>query len=78
MYYNTGFFFQAFLDAHAKSSHYMFQLKKCSTCNYCTVLQPPRVPDMDDLSFLPDPVPGENGQYLDFFEVNNYLKSGYK
>lgn len=61
---------QAFLDAHAKSSHYMFQLKKCSTCNYCTVLQPPRVPDMDDLSFLPDPVPGENGQYLDFFEVN--------
>lgn len=42
--------FQAFLDAHAKSSHYMFQLKKCPTCNYCSVLQPRRVPDISTRS----------------------------
>ena len=76
-FYFSSIYLQTFLKVHGKSSHYMFQLKKCTTCDYCTVLQPPRVPDFEDLSFLPDPVPGEDGQYLDFFEVIDKTAAQY-
>lgn len=33
---------QTFLADHGKSSHYMFQLKKCNNCAYCTVILTPQ------------------------------------
>ncbi|XP_056008509.1 uncharacterized protein LOC130051170 [Ostrea edulis] len=62
---------QTFLSDHGSSSHYMFQLKKCSSCAYCTVINPPRLPDdeFQSLHFLPNPVAGEDGQYLSFQEM---------
>lgn len=57
---------------HSKSSHYAFQLKKCSSqeCMYCSI-NPPRIPEDDfkDLHFLPDPEPGEHNQYKTFTDV---------
>ena len=76
-FYFSSIYLQTFLKVHGKSGHYMFQSKKCSTCDYCTVLQPPRVPDLDDLFFLLDPVSGEDGHYLDFFEVIDKTAAQY-
>ena len=58
---------------HGKSSHYAFQLKKCTepNCAFCS-LNPSRLSeDHQDLTFLPDPMWDESGQkYMDFEKVH--------
>ena len=47
-----------------------FHNKKCGQ-HACTICKPVRMPleDFEKLSFLPDPVPGNDGHYLPFEEV---------
>ena len=60
------------MAAHAKASHYCFQLRKCvnEECAYC-VFNPVRDPELyDRVSFLPEPTPDDSGNhYLPFEEV---------
>lgn len=50
--------FYKFTNSHGKSTHYCFQLKKCTQpdCGYC-VLNPPTLEKFENLHFLPDPIP---------------------
>ena len=50
--------------------HYSFCVKKCGKTN-CHICLPPRLPheDFQKLSFLPDPVPQEDGHYKPFDSV---------
>ncbi|XP_052780079.1 uncharacterized protein LOC128217176 [Mya arenaria] len=63
---------QDFFEKHAESSHYCFQIKKCSDteCHYC-LINPVRDQDLfDRLSYLPEPTPDDSGEhYLPFSDV---------
>ena len=74
-------FFQRFigyntpeLSKHRKrrcvSQHYSFQIKKCGSesCSVCGAIRLPK-PVFDQLHFLPDPVPGEDGHYKGFKDL---------
>ncbi len=62
---------QEFLKEHSHSSHYVFQVKKCtlSTCHYC-VQNPPRLPadEFSKLSFLPLPLMDESKEHYQVFD----------
>ena len=47
-----------FVANHCKSTHYSFQVKKCTSqeCSYCQS-NPPQTPSFADIHFLPDPEP---------------------
>lgn len=70
---------QEFLKDHSHSSHYVFQVKKCtlSTCSYCTE-NPPRLPvdDFLKVSFFPLPLLDESKEhYKQFDSVYRQLPS---
>jgi len=52
------------------SLHYSFQIKKCGSesCSVCGPIRLPK-PVFDQLHFLPDPVPGEDGHYKGFKDL---------
>ncbi|WAQ96533.1 hypothetical protein MAR_029223, partial [Mya arenaria] len=63
---------QMFLSSHGKSSHYCFQLMKCTDrdCKYCTNNPVRNVTMYEKLSFLPEPTPDASGaHYLPFKEA---------
>ena len=59
-----------FLSHCCQVRHYSFTIKKCgvSSCSLCRPVRMPREA-FDTLSFLPDPVPGEEGHYRPFDDV---------
>ena len=60
----------AFISHCCCSRHYSFTIKKCGE-ESCTMCKPVRMPldVFKSISYLPDPVPGEDGHYLPFSEV---------
>ena len=60
----------AFLKHCCTSRHYSFQIKKCGS-ESCGMCGPVRLPKevFDQLHFLPDPVPGDDGHYRAFKDL---------
>ena len=60
----------AFMKHCCVSQHYSFQIKKCGSesCSVCGPIRLPK-PVFDQLHFLPDPVPGEDGHYKGFKDL---------
>ena len=60
----------AFLKHCCTSRHYSFQIKKCGSesCGMCGPVQLPKEV-FDQLHFLPDPVPGDDGHYRAFKDL---------
>lgn len=61
---------KAFLDHCCVKRKYVFQIKKCGSST-CTICKPPHLPSdiFEQIKFLPDPMPGEEGHYKSFSEV---------
>lgn len=59
-----------FINHCCQVRHYSFTIKKCGT-TACTICKSVRMPQetFNKLSYLPDPVPGEDGHYRPFTEV---------
>lgn len=60
----------AFISHCCQVLHYSFTIKKCGLPS-CTICNPVRMArqDFEKLSYLPDPVPGEDGHYHNFSTV---------
>ena len=60
----------AFLKHCCTRCHYSFQIKKCGPKS-CGMCGPVRLPNevFDQLHFLPDPVPGDDGHYRAFKDL---------
>ena len=60
----------AFLSHCCQSRHYSFTIKKCgvSDCSICTPVRMPK-DHFDKLTYLPDPVPGQEGHYRSFEDL---------
>lgn len=56
-----------FMETHCLQRHYHFSVKKCGVagCEFCFDITMP-LEDFEQLHFLPDPVPGEEGHYQPF------------
>ena len=61
---------QKFFDHCCQVRHYSFCIKKCGQ-NDCDICKPIRLPRevFDQISFLPDPVPQDDGHYKKFKDV---------
>ena len=62
--------FTAFLKHCCTTRHYSFQIKKCGS-ESCGMCGPVRLLKdvFDQLHFLPDPVPGDDGHYKTFKDL---------
>lgn len=61
-----------FLESHCQLRHYTFSVKKCGIpqCDVC--FEPQLERDVfNGLRFIPDPVPGEDGDHYKCFEVKS-------
>ena len=61
---------QAFIENCSRLRHYSFCVKKCSKSD-CKICKKPRLPGnvFEEINFLPDPVPNDNGHYKSFSDV---------
>lgn len=59
--------YKAWIENHCKTSHYVFQIRKCHDRACC--LEP--VVSDDDMKWLPDPVLGESGEHYKAYEEVN-------
>jgi len=58
------------MDHCCRRRKYLFQIKKCGSSS-CSICKPPKLPSdvFQTISFIPDPVPGDEGHYKCFSDV---------
>ena len=58
---------KAFIEHCCQLRHYSFCIKKCGETD-CRICKPPRLPSdvFEEIRFLPDPVPNDDGHYKPF------------
>ena len=61
---------KAFIEHCCQLRHYSFCIKKCGKSD-CRICKPPRLPSdvLEDVKFLPDPEPNDDGHYKPFDTV---------